>query len=874
MTETASSTFVPYAQLLLHRRTDSHLPPSQQTTSSFSPPCPFNQQQCDLLSAHRPCSMDKSGTNIVRDVEEQPLINDVRGDARIKKPAHGHTTPRGNGRGDEHDLPACSAGPSTRLVYRLPLLLLLLLVLFLSSVFLSQFRLRLPWSSLQGLATSQIEGDQYLFGVGKGDITGPVVEINLMGYADPKQLGTGLRQRLYSRAFIVADASNPDDRFVYLVLDTQSGDTAVRYGIFSRLQELGPEYSVYTQNNVAVTGTHSHSGPAGWLNYLLPQITSKGFDHQGYQAIVDGAILSIVRAHQSLQLGHLSVGSEKVKGANINRSLFSYLANPEPERARYNSSSDDDGSVEKELTLLKFQRASDGKNIGVLTWFPTHGTSMYGNNTIVTGDNKGVAAWLFEQSVSGQSDAAEGFVAGFSQANVGDTSPNVLGAWCEDGSGQMCTLENSTCPGDGRVGKCHARGPHFQANDTGTSSCFEVGRRQFAAAQSVYHRLNKDPIPVRGPWVKSFHTFHDMSNFTFILPNGSTVSTCPAALGYSFAAGTSDGPGVFDFTQHDGDPSNTSPVWKVVSNFLKKPSDEQIACQGDKPILLDVGEVQKPYAWTPNVVDVQVFRVGQFFAIISPGEASTMAGRRWKQAVQNESAALFQTDYIRQPNHSPDPVVVIGGPANSYTHYITTQEEYAIQRYEGASTLYGPHTLAAYINVTLKHLPFLDAAATSPPPQPRESFPPDNRNRSLSFITGVVRDGTPIGKVFGEVTQDVSSFYRVGNHITATFVGANPRNNLRLEKTYVAVEKWDTSRLPFTWKTVRTDADWSLLFQWRRTSELLATSEVEVTWETDREDGAGLERGGLYRLRYFGDWKSLSGTVTGFEGASAPFQLA
>src|SRR5690349_7544035 len=42
-----------------------------------------------------------------------------------------------------------------------------------------------------------IHEDLYLLGVGKADITGPVVEINMMGYADPKQVGTGLRQRLY-----------------------------------------------------------------------------------------------------------------------------------------------------------------------------------------------------------------------------------------------------------------------------------------------------------------------------------------------------------------------------------------------------------------------------------------------------------------------------------------------------------------------------------------------------------------------------------------------------------------------------------------------------------------------------------------------------
>jgi neutral ceramidase len=58
---------------------------------------------------------------------------------------------------------------------------------------------------------------------------------------------------------------------------------------------------MYGQSNVAVTGTHSHSGPGAWFNYLLPQITSLGFNNQSYQAIVDGAVLSIKRAHESLQ---------------------------------------------------------------------------------------------------------------------------------------------------------------------------------------------------------------------------------------------------------------------------------------------------------------------------------------------------------------------------------------------------------------------------------------------------------------------------------------------------------------------------------------------------------------------------------------------
>lgn len=156
-------------------------------------------------------------------------------------------------------------------------------------------------STLAACDSAAATGDKYLIGVGKADITGPVVEIGFAGYANLDQKGTGLRQRLHSRAFIVADKNNPDDRFVYLVLDSQSGDTATRYGVLDGLKNLGAEYSIYGHNNIALTGTHSHAGPGAWFNYLLPQITTLGFDKQSYQALVDGAVLSIKRAHENLQ---------------------------------------------------------------------------------------------------------------------------------------------------------------------------------------------------------------------------------------------------------------------------------------------------------------------------------------------------------------------------------------------------------------------------------------------------------------------------------------------------------------------------------------------------------------------------------------------
>lgn len=137
----------------------------------------------------------------------------------------------------------------------------------------------------------------------------------------------------------------------------------------------------------------------------------------------------------------------------------------------------------------------------------------------------------------------------------------------------------------------------------------------------------------------------------------------------------------------------------------------------------------------------------------------------------------------------------------------------------------------------------------------------------------MVYDQAPWGRRFGEVKDDISAAYTLGEVVQATFVGANPRNNLRLEGTFVAVEKRVArGRGPGTaeeWETVRDDRDWDLRFKWKRTSKALGFSEVEVVWET----GVGRVEPGVYRLRYFGDAKSITGSVSEFEGTSGSFTI-
>lgn len=215
-----------------------------------------------------------------------------------------------------------------------------------------------------------------------------------------------------------------------------------------------------------------------------------------------------------------------------------------------------------------------------------------------------------------------------------------------------------------------------------------------------------------------------------------------------------------------------------------------------------------------------------------------------------------------------EPTVVLGGPANSYAHYVATSEEYSIQRYEGASTLYGQHELDAYIFLSTLHIEYLAADSSSQPVS--TATPPDNRKASADFSliekNIVVYDNAPIGKSFGQCTKQPNASYARGAVVNATFVGANPRNNLRLEGTFTAVEQL----VGGTWTKIRDDKDWSLVYTWTRTDGLLGYSEVVLSWET-KVDGAAA---GTYRLRYYGDNKlPILGTIRSFVGVSNNFTL-
>lgn len=112
------------------------------------------------------------------------------------------------------------------------------------------------------LCIASVSG-QYQVGVGIADITGPVT-FTFMGYADWTQVGQGILQRVYARAFIVRDLES-HKRMVFVNTDTQSMSDIVKKRVVQRLAEKYGD--VYTTENVMLSSTHSHSGVGGYLQY-------------------------------------------------------------------------------------------------------------------------------------------------------------------------------------------------------------------------------------------------------------------------------------------------------------------------------------------------------------------------------------------------------------------------------------------------------------------------------------------------------------------------------------------------------------------------------------------------------------------------------
>ena len=541
----------------------------------------------------------------------------------------------------------------------------------------------------------------YNVGTGIGEVTDPAVGLPLQGMADKNQIATGVESPLYARAFVVAQASSAAACVALIVADIWAGTRRVKDGVLKLL--AATHEGLYTEANVLLAGTHTHSAPGGFSGMLLYDFdfSRGGCDDATVRCIVDGCVRAVEMAHSNLAPGRVYVNRGDVADCGRNRSAPAYLCNPQAERDRWGADTD------REMLLLKFVKVDERgreRPVGALNWYAIHPTDRGQRNTLVCGDNKGYASALFEEQMDGDRRMPETFVAAFANANCGDVSGNVELGRIPDGVHDRAQMQKH-------------------------------GRQQFEVAERLYRAATEE---VTGP-IEHRHTRVDLSNLT---TGAGVARTWPAALGISFAAGSSEDSvpvpdlgireGITAAHMTEADALITGVAGLGLSAIFGVSVVDQPTAVAEregqlpKPVVLMPGIEQPPDV--PQILPVQLLRVGTVAVLGIPGELTTMAGRRLRTTVLD---AISGTGVKH---------VALGTYANEYSQYVTTPEEYSSQQYEGASTLFGPHTLAAYQLVATRLATAIAQgrpSAPGPAPTPWTS-PPQRRYRFRNLSSSAV----------------------------------------------------------------------------------------------------------------------------------------
>lgn len=724
--------------------------------------------------------------------------------------------------------------------------------------------LRNPHATLNGGGCES--NIMFRYGVGKADITGPALGQGLVGYADPTQTTEGLANRQHARAFAFSSqCGNREGRVVLVIADNALMHGSVVQGVLEQLSTMPVLKGRYSKENMMLQATHTHAAGGGQSFHDLYNITTIGFDQQSYDAIVSGIVRAIARADAAMQAATpapVFFAQGELLNGNVNRSAVAYALDPAAERARFADTSGREVNTNRMMVLLKLP-GTKNQDIGALNFYPVHGTSMSQTNKLLSGDNKGYAAWRLEQAMVGAS--GNPFVAGFFQSDEGDVSPNLF----------MPELT------DEQVRDLH--GEPFMRRGGGVDddqSTIISGYKQYAKARDLYAAASEQ---LRGE-VKGAAIYLDMTRIVLEEHDRDAAifrrfrpmrRTCEPALGVSFAAGAEDGRG--PFTEGAACPMSLQQIQALASKWPSVlqalvigaiPSEFELplgcvlndiplalSCQAEKPVLLplSISPFTPGQALAETVLPIQIIVLGQLGIVSLPFEVTTMSGRRLRQAIM---------DVLQDAGVS---YVVVAGLSNGYAHYLPTREEYASQQYEGASDIFGPWTLDALQQELVR---LAGAMRTGSPPSSPFALP-DRRLKKTFFIHNPsLKSGTlPQGAKLGDVVVQPEPLYQVAAQnpsvATVAFYAANPRLGLRQEASYVYIERQAADG---TWQQVADDDSWhvKLTFSGNQNIEREGHLVGTVIWTIPGDTPSG-----TYRIRLVGNADSGS-----YEGITNNFQIS
>lgn len=643
----------------------------------------------------------------------------------------------------------------------------------------------------------------YLVGAGKGDLTGAIAGQGMMGYSDLSQVATGLLQRVWARAYIIADAAS-GTRVVFVNADLACLFESHRVGV---MKELRSRFgNLYSEDNVNLNATHNHNtcGGTAWdYAYVLAAL---GHRENSYRAEVAGIVDAIVAAHHSLAPGTLELGHSELHDASANRSLQAFVNNPTPDRQHFPE------HIDPQVTSLRLRQG--GSVIGEITWFATHGTSLTDANTLISVDNKGYASYLAEQQ-------KPGVVASFPQTNAGDMTPNLA------------------------VRKLHPAGPtgDHRANCTIIGQRqFRAGERAFASARSLsggvsyaYRFLNLSDIAIDGTYT----------------PDGRPARTSPAIMGAAAAATSTE-----DNTRSQLSFLNEGmvlPFAAALGATSKVTPPEWVQqIQAPKVPLFPLGYMP-PHPWIQQVLPIQLIRLGDLVLAAAPAEFTITAGLRVRRIV----AAAFTL---------PLENALLQGYSNGYSQYVTTPEEYLSQQYEGGETMFGRYTLCAYMQEFDRLAREMAAGKSSSrgPNPPDQRGPQPDLLTPVPADTPIA--GRRFGDVVRAPKSSYRSGQTVsvdfcGAH-PANKVHRVSAGSSAARDGYFVVERYESGR----WVAAADDDTWGTELSWKRPAGSSTASVVTIAW-TPRSGTSGRHRIRYFgdSKRANGSLSSFVGTSPAFD---------
>ncbi|MDO8267736.1 MAG: neutral/alkaline non-lysosomal ceramidase N-terminal domain-containing protein [Moraxellaceae bacterium] len=529
----------------------------------------------------------------------------------------------------------------------------------------------------------------YQAGWGKQEIGIVPKGYAMQGYGMWQHRARGVQSPLFARALFLQDEKN--NSLIFCCLDLGYVTHAMRTGVCTALREhLG---EAFNEAALVLTCTHTHSGPGGCTHDVMYNIVTPGFVPEHVQKIVEAVVAAVLQARHAAAPTDIALAqgafADDVPVA-WNRSLQAYNRNPDVTPRRVTETH---LAIDRGMTLLSLRR--HGELQSLLSLFGVHATCVGSSLLKHDGDNKGYAASHAENAL--EKAGVAGAVAIFAQATAGDVSPHYHG------------------PGDvARRKKIKGDAEYAYAEQN--------GRHQSERALSLLSAQNEEII---GGDIDAVFSYADFTRIKVdpVFANGNTEAwTSEPCHGVAFFAGTPvDGPGM---------PLPLAALSRKIAGVLKSrrlnnpgnySAEDQAyyrriyAAQGEKAILLEtdrksimgqpldsfllpgfadplVGEMKRQArrgaignsAMVPTVLPLQIVTIGQVAIVCCPGEFTTTAGERVRQVV----AERLQGRSIRH--------VLICTYCNDYMGYVTTNEEYQEQAYEGGHTIFGQWTLAAF----------------------------------------------------------------------------------------------------------------------------------------------------------------------------------